>query len=464
MSKAVVGCLAVALFPWPGMNAEAIPDSIAMKKIPGGTFIMGSSSLTGSPAQRTDAPEHQVTLSPYWMGETEVTNMQYTEFLNAAYAAGLIRIVTGGRGPDEGKRIVQGTPISTYNGRTLHTLDGTRVLKDHDNADRDNNPFTGDVEPENPLNISYIEFDSENGIFYVKDPHDPTDCHWLDICNYYDYGTIPRRPTGSRRNDFDDWAGAGENFSNELEGWTVNNPSAAQNLPTRAEVSNWPVTFIRWWGAHAFAEFYGLRLPTEAQWEFAAKGGADFTWAVHDGRDREDANWNRLGRGTAATGHVRAAVSGRPNPFGLYNLGGNAWEWIADHYVESYDIRPAENPLEEVTGSTTRCWRGGSWNYHEATLQSSIRFSDEETHGNDHFGFRVVAPFVEILSFMSGDGHNEVSWHSMNREVYGVEYSSDLTHWDEISEVEATGLTAVYSDIDRTRSSSSRGFYRIRIK
>ncbi len=118
----------------------------------------------------------------------------------------------------------------------------------------------------------------------------------------------------------------------------------------------------------------------------------------------------------------------------------------------------------EVIGSTTRCWRGGSWNYHEATLQSSIRFSDEETHGNDHFGFRVVAPFVEILSFMSGDGHNEVFWHSMNREVYGVEYSSDLTHWDEISEVEATGLTAVYSDIDRTRSSSSRGFYRIRIK
>jgi formylglycine-generating enzyme required for sulfatase activity len=446
------------------MNAETIPESIVMKKIPGGTFIMGSNSLQGSPTQRTDAPEHQVTLSPYWMSEAEVTNAQYTEFLNAAYRAGLIQIVTGSRGPDNGKRLVQGTPTSTYNGKTFYNLDGTRVLKDHDNADGDNSSFTGDVEPENPLNISYIDFDSEQEIFYVKDPHYSTDCNWLDICNYYDYGTTPRQLTGSMLNDFDDWAGGGANFVNELEGWTLSNPSAAQNLPTQIEVSNWPVTFIRWWGAQAFAEFYGLRLPTEAQWEFAAKGGASFTWAVHDGQDRTDANWNKLGMGTASTGHVRTAVSGKPNPFGLYNLGGNAWEWIADNYVESYDTQPVENPLVEAVGSTTRCWRGGSWNYHEATLQSSIRFSDDETHGNDHFGFRVVAPFVKILSFMSGDGHNEVSWHSMKKEVYGVEYSLNLIHWGEITEVEATGLTAVYSDIDSTRLSSSKGFYRIKIK
>jgi len=48
------------------------------------------------------------------------------------------------------------------------------------------------------------------------------------------------------------------------------------------------------------------------------------------------------------------------------------------------------DPLVEAAGSTTRCWRGGSWNYHEATLQSSIRFFDEEDRGNDHFGFRIT--------------------------------------------------------------------------
>ena len=452
--------LIIVFLPWQSINA----DTIVMKKIPGGTFTMGSNRLKGSPTQRTDAPEHQVILSPYWMSETEITNTQYAEFLNAAYESGLIRIVTGGRGPDDGKRIIQGTPASTYNGKKLYTLDGTRVLKDHDNADRDNNPFTGDVEPENPLNISYIDFDSKNEIFYVKDPHNSSHCNWLDICNYYDYGTVPRRPTGSRLNDFDDWAGAGANISNELKGWTFSNPSVAQNLPTQIEVSNWPVTFIGWWGAQAFADFYGLRLPTEAQWEFAAKGGENFIWAVHDGQDRTDANWNKLGMGTVATGHVRNAMSGKPNPFGLYNLGGNAWEWIADNYVKSYDTHSAENPLVEVVGSTTRCWRGGSWNYHEASLQSSIRFSDDETHGNDHFGFRVVAPCVKILSFMFGDEHNEVSWASINNEVYGVEYSLDLIDWDEISEVEATGITTIYSDVDKSRLSSPQGFYRIKIK
>jgi len=103
-----------------------------------------------------------------------------------------------------------------------------------------------------------------------------------------------------------------------------------------------------------------------------------------------DANWNTLGMGTVALGHVRPAISGTANPYGLYNLAGNSWEWIADNYVAPYDTDAVTDPFIEVSGSTTRCWRGGSWNYHQATLQSSIRFYDEEDRGNDHFGFRIV--------------------------------------------------------------------------
>ncbi len=355
-----------------GTNAMALPAGVTIKSIPGGVFTMGSNSLMGSPSQRTAAPEHEVTLSPYWMSEAEISNAQYCEFLNEAFQQGLVSIVVGTAGPDNGKRLVQGTVSSSYVGKTLYTLDGTRVLKDHDDADDDDDSFTGDVEPENPLNISYIGFDSLGNQFYVKDPHAPSDFDWEDICNYQDYGTVPRQKTGPVLNDFDDWAGAGANFSDELQGWTEANPNGATNLPTQEAVSAWPVTYIRWWGAKAFAEFYGARLPTEAQWEFAAKGGAQFTWAVYDGQDRSDANWNTLGMGTVATGHVRSAISGNPNPFGLYNLAGNCWEWIADNYVAPYDTNPAENPLVEVDGSTTRCWRGGSWNYHEATLQSGV--------------------------------------------------------------------------------------------
>jgi len=370
---------------------QNLPGSIVMKDIAGGVFIMGSSSLTGSPDQQSAAPEHEVTISPYSMSEAEITNAQYIEFLNSAFSNGLIEIVTGTMGPDNGKRLIQGTSSSNYDGKILYNLDGTRVLKDHDNADGDDNSFTGDVEPENPLNISFIGFDSSTNTFYVKNPHDTSDFHWDLVCNFKDYGTTPMQSTGPVLNDFADWAGSGQNLSDELQGWEEGNPSAATNLPNQAEVSMWPVTYIRWWGAKAFADYYNVTLPTEAQWEFAAKAGQDFQWATYNGTDRDEANWNHLGMGTLALGHVRHAISGTANPFGLYNLAGNCWEWIADNYVAPYDTSPVTNPFVETSGSTTRCWRGGSWNYHEATLQSSIRFYDEENRGNDHFGFRITS-------------------------------------------------------------------------
>jgi formylglycine-generating enzyme required for sulfatase activity len=370
--------------------SQTLPASIVMKNITGGTFTMGSNSLLGSPAQQAAAPEHQVNLSPYSISEAEITNAQYVEFLNAAFTDGLIEVVTGTMGPDNGKKIIQGTSSSAYSGKVLYTLDGIRVLKDHDNADGDGDSFTGDVEPENPLNISYIGFNTSTNTFYVKNPYDVNDFHWLNICDYQDYGTTPMQPTGPILNDFDDWSGSGQNLSDELLNWTETNPSAATNLPTQSEVANWPVTFIRWWGAQAFAEYYNMSLPTEAQWEFAAKAGQNFTWATYNGTDTGDANWNTLGIGTVALGHVRAAISGTANPFGLYNLAGNSWEWIADNYVEPYDTNFVTDPLIEEAGSTTRCWRGGSWNYHEATVQSSIRFFDDENRGNDHFGFRIA--------------------------------------------------------------------------
>lgn len=386
----ILGVLALNLVA-VGVYAQ-LPEGLILKDISGGTFTMGSNVLMGSPDQQSAAPEHQVILSPYSIGETEVTNSQYVEFLNAAYQDGLIEIVVGGMGPDNGSNLVQGTITSNWNGKVLYNLDGTRVLKDHDDNDGDGDSFTGEVEPENPLNISYIGFNASIDSFYVKNPFDVNDFNWLDICNYQDYDVTSTPPTfvGPVLNDFDDWAGVGQNLSNELQGWTELNPSAATNLPTQTEVANWPVTFIRWYGAKAFAEYYNLSLPTEAQWEFAAKAGQNFQYAVYDGVDVSDANWNTLGMGTVALGHVREVNDGAPNPFGLYNLAGNAWEWIEDNYVAPYDTAPVTDPLILEAGSTSRCWRGGSWNYHEATLQSSIRFYDEENRGNDHFGFRVV--------------------------------------------------------------------------
>ncbi len=387
--KTAVPLILCALLWCSDTFSQSVPTGILMKDIPGGTFTMGSNSLTGSPAQQAAAPEHQVTVSPYALSEAEITNAQYVEFLNAAYADGLIQIVVGVAGPDNGKRLIQGTSASAYDGKTLYSLDGTRVMKDHDDGDADDNPFTGVIEPENPLNIAYIDFNTGTSQFYVKNPQDTSDFHWYNLCDYYDYGATQGTLDTILKNDFDDWSGAGQNLSNELQGWTEADPAAAVNLPTQTEVANWPVTFVRWWGAKAFAMYYNKDLPTEAQWEYAAKGGQNYVYGVHDGTDVWDANWNQVGL-LVATHHVRASISGTANPFGLYNLAGNVWEWIADNYVEPYDTTPVTDPFIEEASSTLRCWRGGSWNYHEATLQSAMRFSDEEDRGNDHFGFRIA--------------------------------------------------------------------------
>jgi len=221
-----------------------LPNSIVLKNIPAGTFTMGSNSLLGSPEQQTSAPEHEVTLTAFSMSETEITNVQYVEFLNAAYSEGLIEIVTGSLGPDNGKRLIQGAGSSIYSGKVLYNLDGTRVLKDNNNDDGDGDSFTGEIEPENPLNISYIGFNESTNQFYVKNPHNIDDFNWLEICNYQNYGVTLRVFEGPIINDFENWAGAGLNNSNELQGWTESNPNGATNLPTETEVSGWPVTFI----------------------------------------------------------------------------------------------------------------------------------------------------------------------------------------------------------------------------
>lgn len=377
---------------------QGLPSNIVMKNIEGGTFTMGSGNIIGSPNQIAAAPEHQVTLSHFSMSEGEITNEQYVIFLNDAYANGWIEIAIGTSTKEKDKRYIQGTALSSYEGVYLYELDGTRVMKDHDNADGDGNVFTGEIEPENPLNISYIDFNSTTNLFYVKDPHNVNDFNWYDLCNYQDYGAnFPGPKDTEVKNDFEDWSGAGQQLSNELEGWLESNPTAAINLPTLEEVSQWPVSFIRWQGANAFAIYYGMNIPTEAQWEYAAKGGNDFEYAVYDGTTTTDAHWNQSEQ-ELVTSHVRASISGTANPFGLYNMGGNAWEWCRDNYVAPYLAEAVMDPFIEENNSISRVRRGGSWNYFEGTMQSSIRFYDDEDKTNDHFSFRVVGVYSDTLS------------------------------------------------------------------
>ena len=316
-------------------------------------------------------PERTVNMSAFAMSEAEVTNEQYVAFLNAALSDGLIDVVNNAPGPPG--TFVVGSTQSSYSGHKLIDLSGSRVLKDHDQD--------GDIDPENPLNLCWVAYDAVTQSFSVKDPRG------------IDWNAYVFEPGESRA----DWE--------EL---------ADDALPTRDEVAQWPVTFIKWYGAQAFAEYYGVALPTEAQWEYAAQGGQGLKYPTADGTlDATKANYNEDNH-HPDRGHVVEVKSYAPNPFGLYDLAGNVWEWCADWYdPEFYSTSPDpdQDPFNDqlVIGTTeptespgftggpgqayngdTKVKRGGSWNFHAATLESSARERDYTFRGNDHFGFRVV--------------------------------------------------------------------------
>jgi len=356
----IIGC-------WQEEDLFTLHSSITFKDIPAGTFTMGEDEADyQGPPGSYDAYVHTVTLSSFQLTETEITNEQYAHFLNGAYYTGLVEVqLETDPGPNMGDILVYGTDEAPdeYGGIAIYNLSGTRVMKDHDNADGDNDPFTGVIEPENPLNIAYIGYDELNEWFYVKDPADPEDFDWIELTNYYNYTDVSHQEdTSVLLNDFNDWE--------ELADYP-------NNLPTVLEVSHWPATFIKWYGAKAFTLFYGVDLPTEAQWEFAAQGGAGFIYATADGNvygDGTSANWNYLEE-HPSRGHVLDVQLNEPNPYGLYNMAGNVWEWIEDWYASDFYITTdgaATDPVN-TTDTGLKVRRGGSWNYHQATLKSSAR-------------------------------------------------------------------------------------------
>jgi sulfatase modifying factor 1 len=159
---------------------------------------------------------------------------------------------------------------------------------------------------------------------------------------------------------------------------------------TKAE---WPVNWVKWFGAYAFVQYYDVSLPSEAQWESAARGGQQLEYPTDDGTlSSSKANYNGDDPGFYnPDGHSVEAGTYAPNAYGIYDMGGNVWEWCQDYYGDSFYTDGTTDPINTTAGTDAkRVRRGGSWNYHAATLLTYARASDFENRGNNHFGFRIV--------------------------------------------------------------------------
>ena len=160
--------------------------------------------------------------------------------------------------------------------------------------------------------------------------------------------------------------------------------------PGFAQTDSAPVVCVNWEDVQAYARWLSrktgkpYRLLSEAEWEYAARAGTRTRYSFGDEITPRDANYGEN------IGKTRPVGSYRANGFGLYDMHGNAWEWVQDCWNERYAGAPSSGQAWERGVCSERVLRGGSWSYNSRHLRSAYRNRDHSGYRSRLFGFRIA--------------------------------------------------------------------------
>ncbi|MEQ1559852.1 MAG: SUMF1/EgtB/PvdO family nonheme iron enzyme [Methyloglobulus sp.] len=167
------------------------------------------------------------------------------------------------------------------------------------------------------------------------------------------------------------------------------------NNPSKTKAFSKPVDRVSWNDVQEFLHRLNekdggkyFRLPTEAEWEYAARAGSDSDYSFgNDPKSLDDYAWfGNLGY----KGSSHEVALKQPNERGLYDMHGNVWEWVQDWYSPTYySESPEKDPPGPETGKY-RVYRGGSWVGKATNLRSAVRFSALPVTRTHDLGFRLV--------------------------------------------------------------------------